>query len=214
MPELSYYGTYANFQTASKRDGAILMNADCIVGDRYEIEIANEDGKRTVWLKNRFGARVGFFDEQTGHDLSLCAAKGWKTVGILSFVAFSEDPEPGRYWGQAAVVSYPEPEDETFGPFVERVRKLLSEGTRPQLDLGQQALRELAQSPGSWMPTGREPMPERKRGTVILKSRQKLSEKMIEQGRRKNVGCYIVSWAFLLALVTLVLFGLKSCGVF
>lgn len=214
MPELSYYGAYADFQTESKRDGAILMNADCIVGDRYEIEIANEGGKRTAWLKNKFGARVGYFDEKTCYELSLCEAKGWKLVGILSFVAFSENPEPGRYWGQAAVVSYPATEEELFDPFVDRVRKLISQGTRPQLDLGQQALNELRQSPDAWVPNGREDMPARDRGTVILKSREKFSEKMIEQGRKKNVGCYIVSWVFLLAVVTLVLVGLKSCGVF
>lgn len=214
MPELSYYGTYANFQTESKRDGAILMNADCIVGDRYEIEIANENGKRVAWLKNRFSARVGYFDDEVCYELSLCKAKGWKLVGILSFVAFSEDPEPGRYWGQAAIVSYAETESELFDSFVERVRKLISMGTRPQLDLGQQALNELQKDPENWTPSGREPMPARDRGTVILKSREKFSEKLIEQGRKKNVGCYIVSWAFLLAVVTLVLFGLKSCGVF
>lgn len=214
MPELSYYGTYADFQTESKRDGAILMNADCIVGDRYEIEISNEKGSRTAWLKNKFGARVGYFDEKTCYELSLCEAKGWKLVGILSFVAFSEEPEPGRYWGQAAIISYPEMHSELFDPFVERVRKLISTGTRPQLNLGQQAFAELQKAPESWVPNGREPMPARDRGTVILKSREKFSEKLIEQGRKKNVGCYIVSWVFLLAVVTLVLFGLKSCGLF
>lgn len=47
-----------------------------------------------------------------------------------------------------------------------------------------------------------------------MKSRRKMSEKLIEQGRKGNKGCYAVSWAFLLLLVMAVLFGLKSCGVF
>ena len=47
-----------------------------------------------------------------------------------------------------------------------------------------------------------------------MKSHRKMSEKMIEQGRKGNKGCYVVSWLFLLLLIALVLFGLKSCGLF
>ena len=36
-----------------------------------------------------------------------------------------------------------------------------------------------------------------------MKSRRKMSEKLIEQGRKGNKGCYAVSWLFLLALVAL-----------
>ena len=64
------------------------------------------------------------------------------------------------------------------------------------------------------MPTERVDLPAREKGTVILKSRQKVSEKLIEQGRQKNIGCYIVSWLFLLGVVALLVFGLKSCGLF
>ena len=47
-----------------------------------------------------------------------------------------------------------------------------------------------------------------------MKSRRKMSEKLIEQGRKGNKGCYVVSWLFLLLVVAGLLFGLKSCGVF
>ena len=117
MADFPYYGTYARFDTLEKKDGATLMNADSIVGDRYEIEIARENGARRAWLKNRFGARVGFFDEATTHELSLCEAKGWTLVGILSFAAFSEMPEPGVYWGQAAIIAYDELHADVVEPF-------------------------------------------------------------------------------------------------
>lgn len=214
MADFPYYGTYARFDTLEKKDGAILMNADSIVGDRYEIEIARENGTRRAWLKNRFGARVGFFDEATTHELSLCEAKGWTLVGILSFAAFSEMPEPSVYWGQAAIIAYDELHADVVEPFIERVRALIGQGVRPQVSLGPGALEQLQAAPDSWMPTERVDLPAREKGTVILKSRQKVSEKLIEQGRQKNIGCYIVSWLFLLGVVALLVFGLKSCGLF
>lgn len=214
MADFPYYGTYARFDTLEKKDGAILMNADSIVGDRFEIEITREDGTRRAWLKNRFGARVGFFDDAMTHELSLCDAKGWTLVGILSFAAFSEMPEPGVYWGQAAIIAYDPLQKDIVDPFIERVRKLIGQGIRPQITLGAGALEQLQASPDSWMPTERVDLPPREKGTVILKSREKVSEKLIEQGRQKNIGCYIVSWIFLLAVVAMLMFGLKSCGVF
>lgn len=214
MADFPYYGTYARFDTLEKKDGAVLMNADSVVGDRYEIEIVHEDGQRHAWLKNRFGARVGYFDEAITHELSLCAAKGWNLVGMLSFAAFSEMPEPGVYWGQAAVIAYDPLHADIVEPFIERASKLIAQGVRPQVSLGQGALEQLRSAPDSWMPTERVDLPAREKGTVILKSREKFSEKLIEQGRRKNIGCYIVSWVFLLAVVTMLVFGLKSCGLF
>ena len=47
-----------------------------------------------------------------------------------------------------------------------------------------------------------------------MKSRRSLSERAIEQGRKGDKGCYLVSWAFLLALVAGTLFAMKSCGLF
>ena len=117
------------------------------MGDRYEIEIARENGARRAWLKNRFGARVGFFDEATTHELSLCEAKGWTLVGILSFAAFSEMPEPGVYWGQAAIIAYDELHADVVEPFIERVRALIGQGVHPQVSLG----------PGAWSSFRRRP---------------------------------------------------------
>ncbi|MEG0777193.1 MAG: hypothetical protein RR381_07005, partial [Raoultibacter sp.] len=60
----------------------------------------------------------------------------------------------------------------------------------------------------------RAALPPRVPGTAILKSHRKLSEGLIECGRKGNIGCYVVSWAFILGFVALSIFGLKSCGVF
>ena len=33
-----YYGAYARFDTISKRDAAVLIGSDCIVGDTFDIQ--------------------------------------------------------------------------------------------------------------------------------------------------------------------------------
>ena len=88
------------------------------------------------------------------------------------------------------------------------------EGIRPEVDLGEQGVKQILESNGTWSPAKTVPLPTKKPGTVIMKGRRKMSEKLIEQGRKGNKGCYVVSWVFILAVVALALFGLKSCGVF
>lgn len=214
MMDSAYFGTYARYETASKKDAAVLLGADSVVGDFFEIEFRVENGLSTAWMVNRFEVAVGCFDAETSHQLSLCAAKDWNLIAILSFVAFTEHPEPGYYWGEAAVIAYDPKESDIMTPFLNRLAKKVSEGIRVDLDLGQQAFKLLRAEPETWLPTGRVKLPEQKPGTVYLKRRKKMSENIIEQGRRGNIGCYIGSWIFILAVVAAVIFGLKSCGVF
>ena len=152
-----YFGTYQTFRTVSKKDAAVLMGSNTLVGDRYRINLTMDEGVHRAWLINKFNETIGYFDDGFSRELSLFAAEGLELVGILSFVAFTETPEPGEYWGQAAVIGYSPHYAEEFNRFIDG---------------------------------------------------------LVEAGRTGNKGCYILSWAFLLALVAAIIIGLKSCGVF
>lgn len=209
-----YFGTYARFDTLSKKDAAALLGADNLIGDVFEIVFQTEDGVSTAWMKNRFGGLVGFFDAAFSRELNVLAARGWKLQAVLSFVAFTDHPEPGHYWGQAAVICFDPTLEQAFDPFIASTAQRLSDGVRPEVDLGEQGVEQVVSSNGTWTPKKTVAFPAKEVGTVIMKSRRKMSEKLIEQGRKGNKGCYAVSWLFLLLLVALALFGLKSCGVF
>lgn len=214
MADIPYFGTYARFDTASKKDAAVLLGADNLVGDVFDIEFVTEDGVRTAWMKNRFGAMVGFFEPGTSRDLSLCEARGFRMQALLSFIAYSESPEPGEYWGEAAIICY-DPEDaEAFECFTGNIAARMMDGIRPEVDLGEQGYAKVVESKGTWKPTKTVSLPSKQAGVAILKTRRSVSEKMIEQGRKGNKGCYILSWVFLLALIAGIIFGLRSCGVF
>lgn len=209
-----YFGTYEQFNTRSKKDAATLLGADNLIGDVFDIVFQTESGVSIAWMKNRFGKLVGFFDASFSRKLSIFVARGWKLQALLSFVAFTDSPEPGHYWGEVAVICFNQDLEPVLTPFIQSTAQRLSDGVRPDVNLGEQAVEQLISSNGSWTPTKTVPFPKKKTGTVIMKSRRKMSEKLIEQGRKGNKGCYLVSWLFLLLLVALILFGLKSCGVF
>ena len=209
-----YFGTYHRFETASKKDAGRLLGADNLVGDLYHIECTLEGSTHKAWLVSRFDLRIGYFDPEFSRDLSILAARELTLTAVLSFIAYTEAPDPGHYWGEVAVLAYDPSLADDFEPFVQNVSLRMQDGIRTAVTLDAGGVERVLESRGTWIPEQTIPLPEREKGTVIMKSRRSLSEKAIEQGRKGNKGCYIVSWAFLLAVIAGAMFALKSCGVF
>lgn len=209
-----YFGTYQRFDTLSKKDATLLIGADCVVGEAFEIFFKTENGKRIAWMKNRFGAEVGFFDEDFSRKLSLCEAKGFVMKALFALVAYNDLPSPGFYWGEAAVMCYDPRLAEPFETFIAGIGERLGNGVRPDISFGEQGVDQIIQSNGTWQPTQTVPMPEKQAGMAVLKARKKVSEGLIEQGRQGNKGCYAVSWLFIILLVVLAAFGLHWLGLF
>lgn len=209
-----YFGTYQTFQTASKKEAADLIGADNLVGDLYRIECTIEDGEQKAWLVNKFDRRIGFFDPSFSRELSIMHAQGMKLVALLSFVAFTDHPEPGHYWGEAAVVAFDPSLQEAVDPFITQVAGSLKKAVRPVVDLQGSAIDHMVSSQGNWLPKDTVPFPAAEKGTAILKNHQSITDRLVEETRKGNKGCYIASWAVLLSLVAAALFGMKSCGLF
>lgn len=209
-----YFGTYQTFETVSKKDAAVLLGADNLVGDRYTIEIELDGDAHKAWLISRFDQRIGFFDRNFSRRLSILKANGLELTAILSFVAYTDMPEPGHYWGEMAVIAYNPAHKEAFERFITTVCTRMFDNVRTRVNFDAEGVERIISSGGSWVPEQTVPMPSKKKGTVIMKSKRSVSEKLIEQGRKGNKGCYVVSWAFIIALVAALLFGLKACGVF
>ena len=209
----SYKGFYARIDTPSKDVGAVLAGPDSLVGDDFDVIFKTEEGRVVAWLKNKFGAEVGFFDVDGSRNLQLANARDLKIRALLSFVAYSESDDDSPYWGEVAVFCYNPAHADVFDPFVDRVAVKLAEGIRPEVNLGNQAVEHLFESK-DWMPSKTLPMPERRPGVAVLKDRQSMSEKMIEQGRAGNKGCYAISILFLAAVVLgLAYLGARALGI-
>lgn len=209
-----YFGDYVRFETVSKKDASVLLGADTLVGDPFEIVFQASKGTNIAWLKNRFGALIGYFEPDFSRKLNIMKLSGWHLKAILSFIAFTDRPEPGHYWGQVALISYDPHLDDVITPFIKTVSAHLKEGIRLDINLSKLDLNNLIESEGKWKPDTIIPLPKKITGTAIMKSRRTVSERLIEQGRKGNKGCYFVSWFFLLLIVALLVFAVKSCGFF
>lgn len=214
-----YFGTYKRFETASKKEAAVLLGADNIVGDFFtvEFELMEDEAhkkEQRAYIVNKFGRRIGFFDKTFSQDLYVYKVKKWHIVCLLSFVAFTESPEPGFYWGEVAVIAYDANNNEyqdAFSTFTQEVAKRIAQDLRPDVTLSASGIQELLKNKGAWMPDKKHSLPKKTVGTAIVKSRQTFNEKLIEQGRKKNIGCYIISWVFLLAVVAFIVLSFKAC---
>ena len=213
LENIGYEGFYARFDTVSKTEGAMLMGADNIVGDDFSVFFKTEDGVVTAWVKNKFDAEVGYFDVATSRKLQLAQARDRKIRALLSFVAYSDTPDPGCYWGQMAVFCYDDHYAEQFDAFINRCALKIGEGVRPNIDLRSQAVKRIFEEDG-WVPKDTMPLPDKQTGFAVLKDHQSLSEKMIEQGRARNKGCYAVSWVFIALVVVAIVYGLHMLGLF
>ncbi len=203
--EQLYEGYYARFDTENKNIGGMLMGPDHLVGDDYEVFFKTDEGRVVAWVRNRFGAETGFFDVNTSRKLQLANAREQTIRAVLSFVAYTDEPDPGMYWGQMAVFCFSPRYADEMNAFVDRIAAKIAEGVRPNIDLGSQAVSKILEEK-DWIPDQTMPLPEKQVGSAVLKDHRTMSEKMIEQGRAGNKGCYAVSIAFIAIAVVAVAF--------
>lgn len=214
MSEIGYFGTYADFSCPDRKAATAFMNSDNLVGDPFTIEMDYSEKKRQAWIVNPFGFRMGVLSEKVAQKIDVCAAKGWKTVALLACVAFTSDSKPGEYWGQVVIISYDPTYEEAFAPFVKTIGENLAKGIRPAVDLGNDGVKRVIESKGLWVPSGRVPLPKLKKGEAYLKTERSSTDKLVAQARKTRVGCTVVSWAFIIIVVAVIIFAMQSCGVF
>lgn len=201
----SYEGFYAQYDTPSKKVGSLLMGADNLVGDDFTVEFKTEEGRVVAWLKNKFDAEIGYIDIDGSRKLQLANARGQKIRVLLSFVAYSDMPDPGHYWGEVAVFCFNPAYASEMDAFIDRIAQKMADGVRPAINLGSSAVEKKFKEP-NWIPSDTVPLPKKEKGMAILKDHRSMSEKVVEQGRARNKGCYVISWAFIIAIVVAVVF--------
>ena len=206
----NYFGTYAIGKPTTKEEAGRLLGADNIIGDIYKIVTDMKDGKHLARVVNRFGNTPCYFNNEFSKQLSLNEAKGFRNYAILTCVGFTQNEKEGEHWAEFAIISFPENEIRTWSVFVDEVSKEVKKDRRPEVDLSIEDVQTVIQNKGHFLPTSQHPKIEKKRGQIILKSRVKLTDMMIEQGRKKNPGCYIVGWMFLLGTVALIVLMIKN----
>lgn len=210
-----YYGEYLRFSTPDKKMGGALAGPDNAIGDVGTIEFIIDENKRQVaWLKNPYGQLIGYLNNHDSYNVAVLAAKGWNVHYVLSFTAFSEQPEPGEYWGQVAVIAYAPRYAEQFDTFLKLFAKKAGEGARPNPSMDANTQTQILANPESWQATSKVKIPKGSGRTAILKDHRSMHDSILDKARSRNVGCYIISWAFILFLVAVVVYSLHCFGLF
>ncbi len=203
MNDMRYFGQYVPFKTKTKDEGLFLTNADNLIGDEYTLSFEVEDGRTVAWLVNRFGGKAGFLSPSDTYKMDVDRAREWNIHALLSLVLFTDerDGNPGAYWGEVALIACPERYEEEISVYIEGLKAELANGIRPEVDLTVVQIDEMLAKGGHWVSSDHRPSWKQEQGTVVLKDSRSLMEGVIEQGRKGNVGCYVVSYAFIAALV-------------
>lgn len=214
-PNDIYFGSYIRFETVDKKAGAALVGPDNAIGDIGDIVWKRDaNHQQQAWLQNRFGGQFGFIDPKESHKLAVIHAKGWTIKYVLSFTAYSEKPDPGVYWGQVAIIAYPKRYEESFSVFLKTFSEACATGARPDPELGPSSIQTILDDASSWKSTKKVKIPSLDSSSVVLKDHRSVHDKVLDMSRKKNVGCYIISWIFLLGLVAAIVYAAHSFGIF
>lgn len=206
MPSSPYFAQYCTFKSMDKTSGGYLLSADSLVGDIFDIVFETVDSKQQAQLRNRFGYVVGYFDSQTTHRLLRYQADKWELHAILSRVLFCSNQEDSYYWGEVAIICFSPRYHNEFTVFMNGLAKQIRGGRRPVVDLKPAMVNDVITKSGRWVPSDRETKFQVKPGNIIVKDHLKIDERLVEMARRKNVGCFIVGWAFIIGLIAVILY--------
>lgn len=205
MPHSHYYGTYTTFICTDNKRAGILLGADCIIGDELSLLPQWGDKGYCIQVQTRFDQIIGYLDNPLVQEqIQLAYARNWTVTARVASIFYEEDPKPGHYGGEVVIFAYPLSEHETFSKFSNYVGKKLSEGIRPTVDLSPAGIDQLKQHNGIWIPSTRQAK-LRKPGAVFLKTEITLHERLVEQARKKSIGCMIIGWGFIFVITCIIL---------
>lgn len=206
----NFYGKYVIAKATSKISGGELLSADNIVGDVYDIVFEYKDGIYKAFARNRFNKTPCYFEEDVSRETYILKIKGFRLFGILTLVGFtySDDEEYSNYWAEFALIGFKESDNDIFLPFMEAFTNEIDKGIRPLLDFTNENIKEIQDGNYSVL-NNKQPLPIKEKGTVFMKTHRKISEKFIEMGREKKLGCYLLSILFLFVIVIVVFLIIK-----
>ena len=93
------------------------------------------------------------------YNAAVMAAKGWELHYVLSFTAYSEEPEPGEYWGQVALIAFAPRYAEEFNVFLKAFAKAAGDGLRPDPKLSNDSIVSVLANPAEWKPSSKIKIP-------------------------------------------------------
>lgn len=188
---------YYQVKPASKKQSAQLTSPNSIVGNKFALKI--DPSKQQVTIKNKFDYAVAKLNDDDAKQIILLKNKRLELTCMLTYVTFCEPKS--QHEACFLICAYPKKHKEAYNNFFENVSEHLSNGNIPDIKLDKFEQNKIVETNGDFKINKFLPKPKLEPGTVTIKAKQSLKEKIIEAGRQKKPGCYIASIAFILLVV-------------
>lgn len=185
----------------SKKQAAQLTSSNSICGDKFSLKIDTK--KQQIKIYNKFNFCVAEIKGENAKQIILWHNKGMSTIALLSYVAYCEPKN--SHFAEFFIIAYPKKHAQSYENFIETVSSKLNDGNRPDIKLDEFERKEIENNHGNYKIAKFLPKPKLDKGTVILKNKQGLMEKIIEAGRHKKIGCYFGSILFLVLVIGLII---------
>ncbi|MCF0104591.1 MAG: hypothetical protein HUJ51_04330 [Eggerthellaceae bacterium] len=204
----SYFAAYMRFIAEDEKEAAYLMGADNCVGDLLHFErSAALDGISTVVI-NRFGKKIGTLESSDSQTGRFYEEKGWTLIGVIDFIAVKAKKRAGHLV-QIVAFSSPPKHAKDLNVFVKIFANALAEGKRLDPLLSAEEQKKMLSAGGVYLPERKRPL-EKSKDFEYLKTELSLKEKIVEQARQKNPGCYAASILWLNLVCAGVIFLILS----
>lgn len=200
---------YYQVKPASKKQSAQLTSSNSIVGNQFLLKI--DPSKQQVKIENKFNHAVAQLNKKDSQQIILWKNKGLELKCMLAYVTFCEPKS--QHEAYFLICAYPKKHKDAYDNFIENVSNQLSNGNIPEIKLDKFEQNKIVETKGDFKLTKFLPKPNLEVGTVIVKSKQTLTEKIIEAGRQRKPGCYIASIIFIITVLSLIALLLKTCAI-
>lgn len=184
----------------NKKQAAQLTSSNSIVGNLFSLKINSK--KQQVTIVNKFNYEVAMLNKDDAKQVILQNNKGYKLACLLAYVTFCEPKS--QHCAIFLIISYNKKYEDAYKNFIENVGYQLSIGNRPNVKLDKYDQDIIVKLNGNTKIDKFLKKPKLEHGTVIVKGKQTFLEKIIEAGRQKNPGCYVLSILFLLIIAFLI----------
>ncbi|MCF0231897.1 MAG: hypothetical protein HUJ63_06460, partial [Enterococcus sp.] len=200
----NFFASYVRFFAGEAKNAAYLMGPDNAVGDMLHFETVSTPNALVTEILNRFDKKIGILEPQDSHDIRILEEKDWQIFGLLDYVAVHTEVKT-NYCAGVLLLAAPNKYSESLENFTMLLSSELSEGKRLDALLSPSEQKEMFANNGEFLPTRRRAL-EKEENFKYLKTEASLKEKIYEQGRQKNPGCYIVSISFLVLIAAGLIF--------
>ena len=205
MVDDTCFSTYARFTCNDPAHGLALVGPDNLIGDAFTLRITSDEaGNDLVEVVNKFAKSVGQLEQKEVHHLQVLQARVWTLRALLSLVVAAKGAEGTEYWGEVLILCNDARYDAAFSNFTNKLAALLMEGIRPDVEFGAQGIKQIIASEGNWDIKNRAAKPKLSKDEAIVKDHRSAKEKMIEEGRAGNKGCFAMSYLFIALVVALI----------